>query len=91
MNSVLLIEDDPNILELLAIHLQDLGCETASVMKSYSRKRLLNLLWGYDFEGYEHTVNAHIKRLRSNIEKDISHPEFILTTWAVGYRFNEEL
>src|SRR5262245_9251537 len=36
--------------------------------KSYSRKNLLNLIWGYDFEGYEHTVNSHINRLRSKIE-----------------------
>jgi DNA-binding response OmpR family regulator len=59
--------------------------------KSYSRKHLLNLVWGYDFEGYEHTVNSHINRLRGKIEKDISNPKFILTTWGVGYRFNEEL
>lgn len=59
--------------------------------KSYSRKRLLNLVWGYDFEGYEHTVNSHINRLRSKIEEDVSNPKFILTTWGVGYRFNEEL
>jgi DNA-binding response OmpR family regulator len=59
--------------------------------KSYNRKRLLNLVWGYDFEGYEHTVNSHINRLRGKIEKDISNPKYILTTWGVGYRFNEEL
>lgn len=59
--------------------------------KSYNRKRLLNLVWGYDFEGYEHTVNSHINRLRAKIEEDVSNPKFILTTWGVGYRFNEEL
>ncbi|MBI2272287.1 MAG: response regulator transcription factor [Chitinophagaceae bacterium] len=59
--------------------------------KSYSRKRLLNLVWSYDFEGYEHTVNSHINRLRGKIEKDISNPKYILTSWGVGYRFNEEL
>lgn len=59
--------------------------------KSYSRKRLLNMVWGYDFEGYEHTVNSHINRLRAKIEEDVSNPKFILTTWGVGYRFNEEL
>ena len=59
--------------------------------KSYSRKNLLNIVWGYDFEGYEHTVNSHINRLRGKIEKDISRPNYILTTWGIGYRFNEEL
>jgi two-component system alkaline phosphatase synthesis response regulator PhoP len=59
--------------------------------KSYSRKRLLNLVWGYDFEGYEHTVNSHINRLRAKIEEDVSNPKYILTTWGVGYRFNEDL
>lgn len=59
--------------------------------KSYSRKQLLNLIWGYDFDGYEHTVNSHINRLRGKIETDISNPRYILTTWGVGYRFNEEL
>lgn len=59
--------------------------------RSYSRKQLLNLIWGYDFDGYEHTVNSHINRLRGKIEANISHPRYILTTWGIGYRFNEEL
>lgn len=56
---------------------------------TYDRKDLLNLVWGYDFEGYEHTVNSHINRLRSKIEKDPAAPEYVLTTWGVGYRFND--
>lgn len=59
--------------------------------RSYSRKQLLSLVWGYDFEGYEHTVNTHINRLRGKIEVDASNPVFVLTTWGVGYRFNEDL
>lgn len=59
--------------------------------KSYNRKKILNLVWGYDFDGYEHTVNSHINRLRSKIEPDLNNPTFILTTWGVGYRFNEDL
>lgn len=59
--------------------------------KSYDRGKILNLVWGYDFDGYEHTVNSHINRLRGKIEPDLQHPKFILTTWGVGYRFNEEL
>lgn len=58
--------------------------------RSYSRDQLLNDVWGYEFSGYEHTVNSHINRLRSKIEPDLTHPKFILTTWGVGYRFNDE-
>ncbi len=59
--------------------------------RSYSRGELLELIWGYDFSGYEHTVNAHINRLRAKVEQDPNNPSFILTTWGVGYRFNDEL
>lgn len=59
--------------------------------KSYSRDQLLSLVWGYEFEGYEHTVNSHINRLRAKVERDLSNPMYILTSWGVGYRFNDEL
>mgnify|MGYP000403809053 CR=1 FL=1 len=59
--------------------------------KSYSREDMLNMVWGYEFSGYEHTVNSHINRLRAKIESDFSKPQYILTTWGVGYRFNDEL
>ncbi|MDH5219250.1 MAG: helix-turn-helix domain-containing protein, partial [Gammaproteobacteria bacterium] len=38
-----------------------------------------------------HTVNSHINRLRSKIEQDPTKPEFILTVWGVGYKFNRDL
>ncbi|QHT71777.1 response regulator transcription factor [Rhodocytophaga rosea] len=56
---------------------------------SYSRKDILRLVWGYEFDGYEHTVTAHINRLRSKIEPLLSAPAYILTSWAVGYRFTD--
>ncbi len=59
--------------------------------KTYSRLDLLNQVWGVDFEGFEHTVNSHINRLRSKIEKNMNEPEFILTTWGVGYKFKDEV
>jgi two-component system alkaline phosphatase synthesis response regulator PhoP len=59
--------------------------------RSYSRQQLLDTIWGYQFEGFEHTVNSHINRLRSKIEKDMTDPKFILTTWGIGYRFNREI
>lgn len=55
--------------------------------KAYSREELLNDVWGYSYEGYSHTVNSHINRLRSKIEKNPSEPEYIKTVWGVGYRF----
>lgn len=59
--------------------------------RTYTRENLLNLIWGTQYSGYEHTVNSHINRLRNKIEEDISDPKFILTTWGVGYRFNDKL
>jgi DNA-binding response OmpR family regulator len=57
--------------------------------RTYTREQLLSILWGYHYNGYEHTVNSHINRLRSKIESDLSNPKYILTSWGVGYRFNE--
>jgi two-component system, OmpR family, alkaline phosphatase synthesis response regulator PhoP len=59
--------------------------------RTYTRENLLNLIWGTQYSGYEHTVNSHINRLRNKIEGNISEPKFILTTWGVGYRFNDKL
>ncbi len=55
----------------------------------YTRTQLLDLVWGAGFEGYEHTVNSHINRLRGKIEKDVAHPLYLLTVWGVGYKFAE--
>ncbi len=59
--------------------------------KSYSRQNLLSIVWGYEFSGYEHTVNSHINRLRAKIENDMNKPQYILTTWGIGYRFTDEI
>ena len=55
----------------------------------FSRAQLLDKVWGYHHSGYEHTVNSHINRLRTKLEKDPSHPEFVLTVWGVGYKFTD--
>ena len=57
--------------------------------RSFTRQELLNSVWGYQFDGYDHTVNSHINRLRTKIEKDPTHPKYIETVWGVGYRFTE--
>jgi DNA-binding response OmpR family regulator len=55
----------------------------------YTRSQLLDHVWGYSHEGYEHTVNSHINRLRSKIEENPAQPRYILTVWGVGYKFAE--
>ena len=55
--------------------------------KVFSRLDLLNQVWGYQHDGYEHTVNTHINRLRSKIEADPADPVRILTVWGKGYRY----
>ena len=55
----------------------------------YTRIQLLDAVWGLGYEGYEHTVNSHINRLRAKIEVDPTHPKYLLTVWGVGYKFSE--
>lgn len=57
--------------------------------RTFSREELLKKVWGYQFEGYDHTVNSHINRLRNKIEENPSEPTFLKTVWGVGYRFVE--
>lgn len=52
----------------------------------YTRGQLLDQVWGHGHQGYEHTVNSHINRLRAKIERDPSRPEYVVTVWGVGYR-----
>lgn len=55
--------------------------------KVYTRIELLNLIWGYGYDGYEHTVNSHINRLRAKIEENPAEPCYILGVRGVGYKF----
>ena len=55
----------------------------------FSRAQLLDAVWGYNHQGYEHTVNTHINRLRNKIETDPAEPRYVQTVWGVGYRFQD--
>ena len=55
----------------------------------FSRGQLLDHVWGYGHDGYEHTVNSHINRLRAKLEPNPAEPRYLLTVWGVGYKFAE--
>lgn len=55
----------------------------------FSRSQLLNAVWGYTHDGYEHTVTTHINRLRAKLEADPLRPEMILTVRGAGYKMRE--
>ncbi len=57
----------------------------------YSRLQLLDQVQGEAFEGYERTIDAHVKNLRQKIEPDPQHPTYLQTVYGVGYKFAERL
>lgn len=56
----------------------------------FTRAQLLDGVWGYGHDGYAHTVNANINRLRAKIEENPAQPEYLLTVWGVGYKFRDD-
>jgi two-component system, OmpR family, alkaline phosphatase synthesis response regulator PhoP len=80
---------DGNSVELTAKEFDLLALFARNPGRAYSRRALLDLVWDYQFDGYDHTVNSHINRLRGKIERDPRDPQFIKTVWGVGYRFAE--
>ncbi len=72
----------PTEFDLLAVLIQDAG-------RSFTRSQLLEKVQGYAYEGYERTVDVHIKNLRQKIENDPRNPQHIKTVYGVGYRFEE--
>lgn len=72
----------PTEFDLLATLMQDPG-------RTFTRSQLLEQTQGYAYEGYERTIDVHIKNLRQKIETDPSNPQHIKTVYGVGYRFEE--
>jgi DNA-binding response OmpR family regulator len=76
------VELTPTEFDLLAVLARHPG-------RVFTRLELLDRVQGYAFEGYERTVDAHVKNLRQKIEPDPKNPQYILTVYRVGYRFSE--
>lgn len=77
------VELTPTEFDLLAVLMETPG-------RVFSRMQLLDKVQGYAYEGYERTVDAHVKNLRQKIEEDPRHPRVILTVYGLGYKFRED-
>lgn len=58
--------------------------------KAFTREELIDIALGEDFDGFDRTIDTHIKNLRQKIEEDPKHPEYVLTVFGVGYKFGGE-
>ena len=82
---IVLVGTDSIVLTVLEFDL--LVFLARQVDQPFSRLQLLDKVWDIQYEGYDRTVDSHIQRLRSKIEKDPGNPDFIKTVWGVGYKF----
>ena len=53
----------------------------------FTRGRIVNVALGFDFDGYDRTIDSHIKNLRHKIEDDYKNPTYIVTVYGIGYKF----
>ncbi len=77
-----------NIVELTSTEFDLLSYLGNHPDQVFSRSQLLDSVWGYHHNGYEHTVNSHINRLRNKLEPNTTNPQIIQTVWGVGYKLN---
>jgi DNA-binding response OmpR family regulator len=78
---------DGNPLELTPTEFDLLAVLAGSPGRVFPRRQLIDMVLGYDFEGFEDTIYAHIKNLRKKVEDDPAKPRLIQTVYGVGYRF----
>jgi DNA-binding response OmpR family regulator len=74
-------------LNLTPIEFKLLGVLTKEPEKVFSRAQLIERVFGYDFEGFDRTIDVHILNLRRKLEPDPSHPRYIKTVYGAGYKF----
>ncbi len=82
---------DGNYIELTRMEFDLLESLMASPGRAFNRLELLERTQGFAYDGYERTVDVHVKNLRKKIEPDPSKPLYVLTSFGVGYRFNPDL
>jgi DNA-binding response OmpR family regulator len=74
-------------LNLTSVEFKLLGVLAKEPGRVFSRASLIEEALGYDFEGFDRTIDVHILNLRRKLEPDPSHPRYIKTVYGVGYKF----
>ncbi|MEE8619776.1 MAG: response regulator transcription factor [Dehalococcoidia bacterium] len=75
------------LLDLTSVEFKLLGVLAKEPGRVFSRTDLIEEALGYDFEGFDRTIDVHILNLRRKVERDPSHPRYIKTVYGVGYKF----
>lgn len=81
---------DDNPLNLTTVEFKLLGVLVKEPGRVFSRPQLIEKALGYDFEGFDRTIDVHILNLRRKLESDPGHPKYIQTVYGAGYKFSEE-
>lgn len=76
-----------NVISLTAAEYKLLTTLASNPNKVFSRNELVSLVLGYDYDGFDRTIDVHIKNLRAKIEEDNKRPKYILTVFGIGYKF----
>jgi len=75
-------------MDLTPVEFKLLGILVREPERVFSRSQLVEKVMGYDFEGFDRTIDVHILNLRRKLEPDPSHPQYIKTVYGSGYKFN---
>ena len=76
-------------LNLTPVEFKLLGVLVKEPGRVFSRSQLIEKALGYDFDGFDRTIDVHILNLRRKLESDPSHPEYIMTVYGTGYKLSE--
>jgi DNA-binding response OmpR family regulator len=76
-------------LNLTTVEFKLLGVLVKEPGRVFSRAQLIEKALGYDFEGFDRTIDVHILKLRRKLEGDPSHPKYIKTVYGAGYKLSE--
>jgi len=87
----MMLEKNGNIIELTTAEFKLLKALMENNGIILSRDQIINLAFGFNYEGIDRTIDTHIRRLRSKIEDDPSDPKYLLTKYGAGYMFGGDL